>query len=98
MRVRSLRTHRLDGGGGSLVRTRLPGEIPDLLGEYREIFRNQTLLAALGPKHPNMGAVVATAFLRFRKRKLISTRRKSLVDVTGRVRLAAASRHGSGER
>ncbi len=39
-------------------------EIPDLLGKYREIFRNQTLPTALGPKFPNLDAVVATDSLR----------------------------------
>ncbi len=60
MRARSLCTSRLNGGGGSLERTRLWGEIPDLQGKYREILRNQTLLAASRSKIPNLDAVIET--------------------------------------
>ncbi len=60
MKTRSLCNDRLNGGGGSLGRTRLWGEIPDLQGKYREILRNQTLLAASGRRFPSLDAVIAT--------------------------------------
>ncbi len=60
MRAGSLCNSRLDGGGGSLARTRLWVEIPDLQGRYREIPRNQTLLATSGSRFPSLDAVIAT--------------------------------------
>jgi hypothetical protein len=55
-----LRARRLNGGGGSLERTRLCCRFPDLQGKYREILRNWTLLADSAPRFRSLSAVVAT--------------------------------------
>ena len=64
MRAGSLCNSRLNGGACRRERTRLRREIPALLGKYREILRNPTLLAASGPRFPSLDAVIATDSLR----------------------------------
>jgi hypothetical protein len=59
-RATSLCSSRLDGGGGSLERTRLCCRFPDLQGKYREVLRNWTLLTDSGPRFRSHSAVVAT--------------------------------------
>ena len=57
---KSLCPRRLNGGGRSLGRTRLRGQIPVKQGKYREFLRFQTPRIELGLRFPSVSAVVAS--------------------------------------
>jgi hypothetical protein len=60
LRAGSLYDPRLNGGAGSLVRTRLCGQFPDLQGSCREILRFLTSLLEPEPKFARLSAASAT--------------------------------------
>ena len=64
--ARGLRSRGLNGGGGSLGRTRLSRQFPDLQRKYREVLRNLRGLAEPEASFPSFPAAIPTNFLRSR--------------------------------
>jgi hypothetical protein len=76
VRAGSLCGARLNGGGGSLERTRLCCRFPDLQGKCREILRDWALLADPSAEIPKPFRSRSDRFPVIRNRELVSTSRE----------------------